>query len=171
MSDPRPRPQYGEYATAEEVAALRGVPVEALAPPPPPPRRAVAPPAPTGARRFDRPVTIALLVFGLFNLIQSIPVYRDLPATLDVVVRDFRMGSYDLSGVEFGEAARIGGWVLIAISAVLLVAASWVSYRVLRAGRIAFWIPLVAVALYFAASFIVLLVVFYSTPSFVAAVL
>ena len=46
MSDERPRPEYGEYATPEEQLARMGEPVDAAAPPVPPAHAAApVPPA------------------------------------------------------------------------------------------------------------------------------
>ncbi|WP_309712233.1 DUF6264 family protein [Pseudolysinimonas sp.] len=179
MSDPRPRPQYGEYATPEEVAALRGVPLEtpASTTPPPPtgppaaPRSAsrVAAPA-KGWRRLDRPITIALVLFGLVNVIQSAPLFIDFVPTLELAAKSVTYGPVDLSTLEFGEAARVGGYVLFAISIVLLVAAAGFSYLALSRSRVAFWIPLTAGALNLVCYVVVLGVVLYSTPGFLSAI-
>ena len=174
MSDPRPRPQYGEYATPEEVAALRGIPLEPPAPPPPPTgppvaaRNGAGAVAPTGWRRLDRPVTIALLVFGVFNVIQSAPLFLDFVPTLELAAKSVTY--VDLASLEFGEAARVGGYALFAISIVLLVAAAGFSYLALSRSRVAFWIPLTAAALNFVAYVIVLAVVLYSTPGFLSVI-
>jgi len=177
MSDPRPRPQYGEYATPEEVAALRGVPLEPTPPamPPPPTDSPVAPrtgaraavPV-TGWRRFDRALTIALIVFGVFNVVQSAPLFIDFAPTLELAAKSVTY--VDLTSLEFGEAARVGGYVLFAISIVLLVAAAGFSYLALSRSRVAFWIPLTAAALNLVCYLVVLAVVLYSTPGFLSVI-
>jgi hypothetical protein len=170
MSDPRPRPQYGEYATPEEVAALRGIPLG-------PPARTVPPTVPTAAlragtapvntwRRLDRPITVALIVFGVINVVQSAPLFLDFVATLKLAAKSVTYGPVDLSLLEFGEPARIGGYVLLAISIVLLVAAAGFSYLALSRSRVAFWIPLSAGGLNLLCYVVVLAVVLYSTPGF-----
>jgi hypothetical protein len=177
MTDPRPRPQYGEYATPEEVAALRGVPLE-----PPPP---IMPPPPTGSpaaartasrvgapltgwRRFDRPITIALILFGVFNVVQSAPLFLDFVPTLELAAKSVTY--VDLASLEFGDAARIGGYVLFAMSIVLVIAAAGFSYLALSRSRVAFWIPLAAAGLNFVGYLIVLAVVLYSTPGFLSVI-
>lgn len=162
MTDPRPRPQYGEYATPDEVAALRGPATPPSGPPPGPP---AAKPV-TGGRRFDRPVTIALLFFGVFNLIQSAPVFLDFGPTLKRAAGTVQYGGYDLGALEFGDSARIGGYVLLGASIVLLLIAAALSYVALARGRIAFWIPLLAGALTVVCYLVVIGVVLYSTPGF-----
>jgi len=173
MSDPRPRPQYGEYATPEEVAALRGVPLEpqSAAAPPPPTASRTAPrvTAPlTGWRRFDRPITIALILFGVFNVIQSAPLFLDFGPTLELAAKSVTY--VDLASLEFGDAARVGGYVLFAMSIVLLVAAAGFSYLALSRSRVAFWIPLAAAGLNFVSYVVVLAVVLYSTPGFLSVI-
>jgi hypothetical protein len=156
MPDSRPAPQYGEYATPEEVAALRGTPVEPAPVAAPP---VVRPPRPSGARRYDRPATIALLLFGLINLLQYAGPLMDFANTLD----RYLIGTpYD--AIDFGEAARIGGLVLLGILTVLLVAAVACSYLLLRRGRVAFWVPLTAGALTILAWVATLTVVVLQTP-------
>jgi len=93
-ADPRPRPQYGEYATPEEQRARIAQPdatdalqagvhpetgrsgsgprVSAAHAPQSPARPSAAAPA-TGWRLADRVVTIGLLVYGLFNVIFTAP--------------------------------------------------------------------------------------------------
>lgn len=153
---PRPAPQYGEYATPEEVAAIlaeSGVvaatpaPAPAAAPSRPAPAagrpaaaaRPGARPMPTGARAFDRPATIFLLAFGLFSLIQLSPVLLELEPVLEQVTANGPMAAAD-----FSEAANIAGRILFVALAILLGAAAYFALGALRKGRVAFWIPLTA---------------------------
>lgn len=155
--DGRPAPRYGEYATPEEVAALVGA-----APAPASVSVAVATPAlgpRRGARRYDRPITIALLVFGVINLVQYAPALLDFANALD---RSLTGSPYD--DVDFGEAARIGGLVLLAVWTVLVVGSGVGSYLLLRRGRVAFWVPLTAGALTVVAWVAVLTVIVLQTP-------
>jgi hypothetical protein len=173
MSDPRPRPQYGEYATPEEVAALRGVPLEhppRTMPPTGPsdaPRASSATAAPpSGWRRIDPAITIALILFGIINVVQSAPLFLDFVSTLELAAKSVTYGPVDLSSLEFGEPARIGGYVLLAISIALLVAAAGFSYLAFSRSRVAFWIPLAAGGLNLVSYVVVVAVVLYSTPGF-----
>lgn len=159
MSTPTPpdparqAPLYGEYATPEEVAALTGV--AAVPAPPPAPR----PAAPTGARRFDRPVTVALLVFGVITLIQYAGLLVDFEAALERATAGTPMAD-----VDFDATTTIAGRVLLGILLALLVAAALLSVVALRAGRVAFWIPLTAGLVGVLAIFVVYLVIIFATP-------
>ena len=157
----RQAPQYGEYATPEEVAAITGVPPTPAAPLVPAPdvsaRRPTA--APTGARRFDRPVTVGLLTFGVFMLFLYGPVLLDLAMALQV-----SSASGVLADARFGEAATIGGRVLFGILLVLLVTATWWSTSALRAGRVTFWIPLTAGLIGIVAFIVTMVIVLVLTP-------
>jgi len=98
--------------------------------------------------------------------VQSAPLFLDFVPTLELAAKSVNYGPVDLSSLEFGEAARIGGYVLFAISIVLLVAAAGFSYLALSRSRIAFWIPLTAGGLNLVCYLVVLAVVLYSTPGF-----
>jgi hypothetical protein len=158
MSDSRPAPQYGEYATPEEVAALRGVPVEPVVTTPSDDRPPAAPPV-AGARRFDRPVTIALLLFGVINLVQYAAPLLDF----DTFLERATVGT-PTESIDFGEAARVGGYVVFGVSLVLLLVAGFVAVQLLRRRRIAFWAPLVAGGLTVLTWVLVLVAIVLQTP-------
>lgn len=158
MSDPRPAPQYGEYATPEEVAALRGpAPAAPAATPDPVP----APAAPPGStwRRMDRPLTVAFIAFGVINLLQYAGAMLDFEYFLEVTTK----GTF-AEAIDFTEAARVGGVVLFLICLVLLLASTAVAVLLLRRGRIAFWVPLVAGVLTAIAWVVVLGAILLQTP-------
>jgi hypothetical protein len=166
LTDPRPAPQYGEYATPEEVAALRGVAVDAPAPTPAPvARTAPSVDSPRGSawRRMDRPITIALIAFGVLNLIQYAGPLLDFEYFLEVATK----GTFAES-IDFGDAARIGGVVLFALCLALVLASGAIAVFRLRRGRVAFWIPLVAGALSALAWVVVLFVILLQTPGALA---
>lgn len=166
MPDPRPAPQYGEYATPEEVAALRGA-----APDPPatttapavrtPPRTDAA--RSSSGRRWDRPITVALIAFGVINLVQYAGPLLDFEYFLEVATHDTFAGS-----IDFGASARIGGLVLFLLCLGLLLGSGALAVLRLRRGRIAFWVPLVAGALSALAWVVVLFVILLQTPGALA---
>jgi hypothetical protein len=164
MSDSRPAPQYGEYATPEEVAALRG---ETASPPPAdpgPPHAAAQEPARGSTwRRLDRPITIALIAFGVLNLLQYAGALLDFDYFLDVATRETI-----LDDVDFTEAARVGGIVLFVVCLALVLASGAIAVLLLRRGRVAFWVPLVAGALSILAWVVVLVVILLQTPGALA---
>lgn len=161
--DDRPRPQYGEYASAEEQRArirqpdatdalLAGQALDA------PATSASAPPATlaeqtrrttsapstsalarplTGWRLADRIITIGLLAYGLVNVIAtsvqlfSFEQYANTILGLFGVDQAFtNVAQGQLWGTVAG-ITMIVGWLLTAT----------LTWRQLRRGRIAFWIP------------------------------
>lgn len=149
-SDPprRQAPRYGEYATPEEVAALRGLdadpppPTAATHEPPPPAGPPIPGVAPAGAARpttWDGVLTLGLLAFGAFNIVSSVTAYLDLPALLHALLQSLGYGD-----VTVPESARPWGFVLIAIDVVVYIAGFWLSVHRIRRGRVALWVPLVA---------------------------
>jgi len=150
--DGRPRPKYGEYATPEEQRARiqqpavtdalsGGIAPEQAQPTPPPAAPPVAGvPAVRRGSMFDRVVTIALLAYGLFTVLTTIPAVADYSAFADVFLGQLGVD------VALSDPGSARGWVLAAnlVLGVGWVATAAVSWLNLRAGRITFWIPLVA---------------------------
>jgi hypothetical protein len=186
--DPRPRPQYGEYATPQEVANARGIPidrsnehVERLAVPLP----TVQPGAKTARRKSaaratglrhapppsGRPfsarhpgqassmLTVLLLVFGIWNTVIAIPTFLDLGTAL---AQGFATLGYD--SVVFGSAAHVAGIVMLVFSFLLLIAAVGLSLRRIRAGRPSLWVPLVAGLIWAFGYLVATMVVVANTP-------
>lgn len=143
--DARPRPQYGEYASPEEQRARIQRPevTEALeagvAPAPEP--AAESAPAANRARGplADRVATFVLLVYGLISVISTITQLLDFPGYAERAAQ--------ILGVDATYTALSTGYVWGAVASVvyaigyLLTAA--LTWRRLRRGRIAFWVPLV----------------------------
>lgn len=143
MTDSRPRPQYGEYATPEQQAAAMG---GAFVPPPDPATRVtvVAPipgevptatPFRLGGNVIDRFVTVFQLGIGLVLLLSS-----DF----------FHLGenaNTDLAELGFSQRIPVGidhyAWLLLGANIALLLATFVWAYARLRRGRLAFYIPLV----------------------------
>lgn len=154
--EPRPRPQYGEYATPEEQRAhirqpevtrsLDTTVPAAPAPPVPTGQQQAAAPASLGpdgrpmprARTVDRIVTFALLAYGLINVLTTVPSFLDYSAYADTM--------FALLGVdaELADPAAGRPWGIVAafvlsIGWLLTAAISWWS---MRRGRLSWWIPL-----------------------------
>ena len=184
MTDPaeRPRPQYGEYATPEEQRARikqpdltrlleTGQDPDALqgaapSPSPSPPRR----PAGAGTQRgrfADRVATIALLVYGLVNVVTGIPGMIDYESYVVTVL--------DLLGIEGQLADPAAGRPFGIAAAVVLVVGwlitAWISWRSLARNRVTWWIPLVAGILFTAVSGILLMIPIVSEPTLWNAIL
>lgn len=154
--DSRPRPQYGEYATADEQRA------RILQPAPEPPHAAQPAPAPyiahpptprpttTAARpsrTADRIITLALLAYGLVTVITAVPQLLDFTGFAETWM--------DMAGVEEQFANTAQGAQFGAIGAVVF-AAGWLltallSWRSLARRRLTWWIPLVGAIVTFLA--------------------
>ena len=173
-ADERPRPQYGEYATPEEQRAriqqpdmtwlletgqdpdaLHGAPAKSAA--------SVAAPAaavPKSGRFADRVATIALLVYGLVNVVTSIPSmigYESYASTLLGLLGVDTQLADPAAGRPWGVAAALVmaiGWLVTA----------YVSWRSLKAGRVTWWIPLVAGIVFLFVSGTLLMVPIVSDP-------
>jgi hypothetical protein len=147
MTDDRPPPQYGEYATPEQQAAAMG---KRYVAPPAAETRVIVPgvPAPgvvseegerpslrLGGNLIDRFVTIFQLGIGLVFLLSS---------------DYFRLSEDANSGMEeLGFTQKISvtidqyGWVILAVNIVLLFLTFAWAFAWLRRGRLAFYIPFV----------------------------
>jgi hypothetical protein len=150
MTEPRPRPQYGEYASPDEQVAAGGYippaePVEPVAPASRPPARSAsgrdsAPVAPAAApnRNRDMVFTTALLALGAYFVVSSIPGLIDLPATLRSAYAASGYGEYtsDATADALGLAAVI-------VQGVLFVATVWIAMLRLRAKKLAFPVALI----------------------------
>jgi hypothetical protein len=176
MSDDRPRPQYGEYATPEEQARAAGQTYVPPKPPPPPPtptvqsadRSSFAPPRPwrsdadeentqpdvpifNRGRFIDRVVTNGLLLIGVFSFIQSFEGDLSYGALLKATATSFGVTDFEPpAGID-----AVGRWVLV-INVVLLVASIAVSVIVARRGHLTFYIPLAGFFLFSLAQAILL---------------
>jgi hypothetical protein len=184
---PRPAPQYGEYATPEQQRELirrsGGTPPEAdgapgAAPPPAPVAPAPVPPAlaarsagdsadgaPT--RRGDRFVTIALLAYGLFTVVTTVPQL--------VRYSSFAQSWLEMAGIqaEFTavESGRLWGGIAAAVFAIGWIATTLISWWMLTRGRISWWIPIVGAVVTFVVVSIGVSVPLMSDPAIVEQIL
>ncbi|QEO15482.1 hypothetical protein FLP10_14380 [Agromyces intestinalis] len=173
--DERPRPQFGEYAPPgwtwtppEETRHEAAAPAAAA----PAVSGAAAAAAPTAAGRAvhptDRAWTIALLAFGVLGVIYNSFSLAILP---DSVVRSAQLSAAML-GMDAPTSFTPGPAVpaLIAIG-IALQLALWVgallwSRARMRAGLIAWWVPLIAGVAAFIVVTIIGMLVFASDPVF-----
>ncbi|CAN5251461.1 hypothetical protein BH09ACT3_BH09ACT3_12910 [soil metagenome] len=163
MTEERPRPQYGEYATPEQQRAAGGAPVphgrapEPTTPAPGPPSAVVQP------RPWDRILSIALLAFGLYNVITGVVQFRDLGAMLNQVYELQGVGSY----TETALTAALGTVIVVSQVVIFLVTLT-ITMSLLRRAKLAFWVPLVGGALAGVIVMVSLLVLMGSDPAFIA---
>ena len=140
QTTPAPRPQYGEYATPEEQRRLAGLPpLDAVPVTEVPAEPAPEPAAPAGRGNVDRIVTIALLAYGLVNVVMTAISYLDLPTVLQQ--------SMQILGIEGDFTNFAQGRLAGAVAAVVLVIGyaltALAAFRRLRAGKKSWWVPLV----------------------------
>lgn len=144
-ADGRPRPQFGEYATPEEQRARIQRPevtesLEAGVAPQPEPAPATASTAPTARGPLaDRVATFVLLVYGLISTISTIVQLLDFPGYAERAAQ--------ILGADATYTALSAGYVWGAVASVVYAVGylltAWLTWRRLRRGRIAFWVPLV----------------------------
>lgn len=145
MSDePRPHPQYGEYATPEQQRAAIRQPEPGPAPAasvdhPKPPTAPATTVAARPTRTADRIITVALLAYGLVTVVGAIPQLVDFSAFAETWM--------EVAGIEgrFTNTAQGALWggigaAVFAIGWLVTAGLAWLS---LSRGRVSWWIPLV----------------------------
>lgn len=182
MSDSeRPRPQYGEYSSGEELASAReraGVDPSHLEPPPP---RANAsamptPPAPLPSQRrpgsapashrtessaFDRLATVFFLAFGAVFILGGASGYLNLGETIQQLTEQYGKGEFHPT-----QMTGVIGIVMLATQIALWVLAAVWSFRRISNRKLAWWVPLVIGAINFIALMVFLSVVLLADPAF-----
>ncbi len=182
MSEPesRPRPQYGEYASASEQRAHIREPLPEATPLVPPTAPVTAPIDPSyadwhaitaeqgaaeaarAARKPDRMITITLLAIGALNVVTSFFSFLNFAETID---RSYVMMGVDGSFSNF-EAGKLWGL----ISALVLVAGYILTVVISRArmktNKAAWFTPLVGAVVTYAIIMACISVPLMSDPAF-----
>ncbi|WP_426184244.1 DUF6264 family protein [Microbacterium sp. TWP3-1-2b2] len=162
------RPQYGEYATPDEQRRLAGhppldaAPVAATVieqPAPAGPARSVAKPRP-----WDRIITVALLAYGLVNVVMTGLAYLDLP---NVMNESMRILGVDGEFTNFAQG-RLWGTTAAVLLVVGWAITAWLSLRRLRTGKLTWWVPLVGAAATMLIVSICIMVPMLGDPAFIA---
>ncbi|WP_127793955.1 DUF6264 family protein [Agromyces sp. LHK192] len=181
-ADERPRPRYGEYAPEGwtwQPPAPRDAPQPAQSPAAPPPAadrftfgggadRADGAARPPVVHPIDRMWTIALLVFGALGAVYNVFSLIALPQS---VLQSAQM-SAQILGTDPPTSFTAGPAVPVIIGfGAILQLALWIgallwSRARMRAGRLAWWIPLVAGVAAFIVVLVVSMLVFASDPEF-----
>lgn len=142
------RPQYGELATPEEQRRLAGlpplaeVPFVGTEPAPPlagPPHVAARTGASPRRRPVDRVVTIALLAYGLVNVIITGLSYLDLPTVMN---ESMKVLGIDGEFTNFAQG-KLWGTIAAVVLAVGWAATAAFSVRRMRASKLSWWVPVV----------------------------
>ncbi len=167
FGDERPRPAFGEYATPEQQAAAMG---KQYAPPPTTPP--VAGPSPFGPppmapaatnTRWNVLISTVLLAWGLFNVIAGFFQYPQLAAVLQSYYTANGIGTLSDPGL----ASKFGVVIVVANTVIFLVVLIG-TYRMLRRGRPAAYIPLLGGLLSVILIVTCIGVVLYNDPTFMA---
>lgn len=162
MTD-RPRPQYGEYASPEEQSQASGTPVEpAVSPAQPapqlPPLVEYKPP-----RTWDRVLTAILIAIGAYTVLNYFGTLTNLGSVLSQAFTTAGYGEFQSEALadQLGVVATVIIVALYAISTTLALLS-------LRAGRVAFWIPVTAGVLAFITVLVVMMIIVFADPGFQA---
>lgn len=167
MTDPRPKPQYGEYAppgwvspVQQPVPATESTRVDRAGRSGAVGSAAIRRPR---ARAWDVPVTFGLLMLWAVVAIEGLFSFPRLAETLGILYTQMEIGEFTLV-----DQARSAGIALAVIQVVLLALTIWRSYRSLKRGKLAFYWPLIGFVVYFAVLLVVLAVLIFSDPAYLA---
>jgi len=171
----RPRPEYGEYATPQNQAdaiAKALPPVSPLLTPGT--HRAAVTPAPSVARtaapvltpsrprrRWDLFLSIALLAYGLLTVFGGLVQYSDIPAIINQAYAAQRIGEF--TSIE--QAETVGTTIMVSNVALYAITA-FLTVRLLRARRVAFYVPLIGGAIAATITVILILTLVVNDPAF-----
>ncbi|MBM7505371.1 DUF6264 family protein [Agromyces aurantiacus] len=172
--DERPRPQYGEYAPegwtwpppGEQRPDASGASSHGAPPPPAAPAPAAPAPPLAGAtagqpRTVDRFITILLLALGAVGAWNTSVSLQQLPGAIQTVYSQQGVGTYTPQE-WLPTLALVGTVFMLALYAAVL---GWSIVR-MRAGRAAFWVPLLGGAVAMLATIVLTSIVFFTDPTF-----
>jgi hypothetical protein len=183
MTDERPRPQYGEYATPEEQVKAGGASGAAhvgktgiepsaqsgLTPSVFSPRGftaggpAGAAGAPLVRRPWDLSITVFLLALNAYLVLTSIPDWLNLGVTLATGYTQLGYGDY--TSTELANSVGLG---IVAVQVALLISVLYFAIKRLRAQRRAFPITLGLGLLAVVLTMVLLMVAMTSDPALAA---
>lgn len=184
MTDERPRPQYGEYASdAEQASALERsgatVPTPAKSPTPstvPAPQSSAPDPASrrtarasdalpggTASRIADRTATVFLLSFGFVYVVGSSISYLNLASALSDLFTQMGIGHYTPTSMT----SAVGIGIIVGQAVVWLIVVAW-SYRRITTNRTSWWVPLLGVIASVVITAILLGILLAGDPAFIA---
>jgi hypothetical protein len=113
-----------------------------------------------GGVRRDRLVTVTLLACGAITVATSIRGYLDFSSSIEQLDASLGVGKFGHAEL----ADQTGIWLLV-IEIVLYAASLLVALRLLRRGRISFYVPLLGALAFWIVSAIALWVLFQANPT------
>ncbi len=162
MSDPRPRPKYGEYAPIGSVSPATATEHVVIAAPGE--TASASPDAPPARRRtWDVVLTTALMLAGVLDVVGSFSRFANLAATLREAYTLQGLGTFTSDAL-----ANDMGLAMNVTRVVLLVSAIGFGLSRLGRNKIAFWVPLAAGVVAFIVVLVCLLVVVITDPALAA---
>jgi len=162
VTDPRPRPQYGEYAPIPPAAPAPEV--KAVTPDPVPPTEQTPAEQPP-VKKFSRDliITSALLVIGVWDVVTGFAQYSDLSTLLQQAYDQLGVGEFTSTDLALSMGALInGGRVVILLLTIVL------SLWRISKGKLSFWIPLVGAVVAGIFVGVCSVIVMTSDPAFIA---
>lgn len=171
----------GDQSASEPQAAAAPKPTTAGRPGDPEPYRAAAPqqqpqtaqpmqqaasatPGAPKSRTVDRVFTIILLALGAFGALQIAGSLMSISASFSLVGSALELEDFSVPG-WIGSVGTISAIVVIALYAVSLI----FSIQRMRAGKIAFWVPLTAGAIAVIGTIVLTTVMMFNVPELVNA--
>jgi hypothetical protein len=170
------RPQYGEFASPEQQAKAMGKPWPPVVEKPAvaaqhstasraQPLAGMTPgsAALTRPRRWDVTVTVALLVYGLYSVIAGFFQFRDLGSVLNGVFAAQGIGDY----TPTAQTTTLGTVIMVSNVVIYAIAVA-ITLPLLRRGKLAFYVPLIAGALAGIVVATCMVVLIFADPAFIA---
>lgn len=118
-------------------------------------------------RFADRVATIALLIYGLVNVVTGIPAMLDYDSYVAAVLQVLGIDG-EIADPSAGRPWAIAAALVLAIGWMLT---AWLSWRSLARERLTWWIPLVAGIVFTFVSGVLLMVPIVSDPTLWGAIL
>ncbi|HAQ59332.1 MAG TPA: hypothetical protein DCR63_02385 [Microbacterium sp.] len=154
-----PAPPYGSSGTASQPTTQSPTPLQPGSPPPAVPSASDAVRPVRRPRMFDRIATFALLGYGLFNVLASIPAFTDYSTYANTLLA--------IMGVD---AEFVGGGRGWGLAAALVLGLGWLltatlTWLTMRRGHVTWWIPLVGGVVFTLTASVLLMVPLFSDPT------
>jgi hypothetical protein len=125
--------------------------------------------APVGTgRRVDRVVTFVLLGLAVYNVVSALVLVPRFSTTL---LDTLRRGGYDVSSFSGEADLQRAGTTIAIVSVVVFALMIWWTLRRLRAGKVTFFVPLVAGIVVSVVQLVLVFSIFLADPAFVQSIL
>ena len=129
----------------------------------PPPGNAAATEAGPTSRRWDVTISLALVFFGVYLVFGSIGSFRELGTAMDEGMKSMGAGQF----TSIALADSFGFWLSI-IEPVILVITVGITLIRLRAGKIAFFVPIIGAVVGTIVLFVFFVILLSADPAFMA---